>query len=491
MSWAALLDAHAFGDLQADLQGVPARAGIAYVHLMARLGRVGPVPFEDVVLAAVAGVGLKTWTNRIWPMIRHLFDVEDGYLCHPGIDGAHAVPAGPTARQASASHAARTRHERDRERRRQQLSLITGDAAQDAEPTAAHALRTAEAGSPHALRTAEEGSAHDQNPAISMRGAEIFRAESAAAHAPRSAEAPAAQARVALARTHTHTPLSSDSSLQSGESSGVGESGRGSGGGIAASAPQAAQRAETPAQLPAETPAHSPAQVRTFAAPRAPRPAAQAPTALAPIPADWQPSEQDQREARKRGYDPDEAAERFRDVYIASGRREANWSAKFRTFVRQGISGLTPQQSPQRGMMMPIAGGAAGSSAAIPAETAAKDRATAAWVAAAEAWLAGTPYAAGWARVRAVMQAEVGDVEYRAWLAPMALVGAAGDAVTIGLQTRFTRDQVQRRFGARLAALWRAENPAADRIDFVFQVLAEASPAASERARGPPDALAG
>jgi chromosomal replication initiator protein len=482
MSWAALLDARAFGDLQADLQGMPARAGIAYVHLMARLGRVGPVPFEDGVLAAVAGVGLKTWANKIWPMIRHLFDVEDGYLCHPGIDGAQAVPAGPSPRQASASHAARTRHERNRERRRQQLSLITPNAAQAAEPPAAHAPRTAEQGSAQVLRSAERVSPHDQNAAISMRGAEIFRAESAAAHAERSAEAPAAQARAALARTHTHTPLPSLSSLGSGESTGESESGRGFGGGSAPTAAQAAEAgAESAAQaprIPAEARADGPAQPRTFAAPRTGRVRAQAPHA--PIPPDWRPDEADRKEARKRGYDPDEAAECFREVYLGNGTLSPDWSAKFRRFTREGVRGLTRQHPEQRGMMMPIAGGAG---------IAAKDRAAAAWVATAEAWLADTPYAAGWARVRAVMRAEVGEAEYRAWLAPMALVGAAGDAVTIGLQTRFTRDQVQRRFGARLAALWRAESPAADRIDFVFQ---EAAPrAASERARGPPDALAG
>jgi hypothetical protein len=97
--------------------------------------------------------------------------------------------------------------------------------------------------------------------------------------------------------------------------------------------------------------------VRTFAAPRTPRPRAQAPAAHVPLPPDWRPSDDDSREARKRGYDPDEAAECFRDVYLGNGALSPDWSAKFRRFAREGIRGLTPQRPEQRGMVMPIAGG--------------------------------------------------------------------------------------------------------------------------------------
>ena len=71
-----------------------------------------------------------------------------------------------------------------------------------------------------------------------------------------------------------------------------------------------------------------------------------------------------------------------------------------------------------------------------------------------------------WARVRARLQAEVGDVEYRTWLKQVVFAGAAGDEVTVMLPTRFLRDWVNKEYGELLSTLWQAENPAIRRVEF-------------------------
>lgn len=72
---------------------------------------------------------------------------------------------------------------------------------------------------------------------------------------------------------------------------------------------------------------------------------------------------------------------------------------------------------------------------------------------------------AQWARIRARLQAEVGEIEYRTWLRHMTLAGMDGDEVTVHLPTRFLRDWVREHYGARLNALWQQENPAIRRAD--------------------------
>jgi chromosomal replication initiator protein len=73
--------------------------------------------------------------------------------------------------------------------------------------------------------------------------------------------------------------------------------------------------------------------------------------------------------------------------------------------------------------------------------------------------------AAQWARVRGRLQQEFGEVEYRTWLRQMSLVGLDGDEVTVHLPTRFLRDWVRGRYGDRITALWREENPEIRRVD--------------------------
>ena len=90
-----------------------------------------------------------------------------------------------------------------------------------------------------------------------------------------------------------------------------------------------------------------------------------------------------------------------------------------------------------------------------------------------------------WARVRARLQAEVGEVEYRTWLKQVALAGVDGDEVTVILPTRFLRDWVNKEYGELITAFWQAENPEIRHVDIRTQPsrgtapnLAEPEPAA-------------
>lgn len=81
--------------------------------------------------------------------------------------------------------------------------------------------------------------------------------------------------------------------------------------------------------------------------------------------------------------------------------------------------------------------------------------------------------AAPWARVRAKLRAEVGEVEYRNWLRQMVLRGVEGEMVHISLPSRFLRDWVRDHYGDRLKALCQPEWPTARRVE--FRVVAETS----------------
>ena len=74
-------------------------------------------------------------------------------------------------------------------------------------------------------------------------------------------------------------------------------------------------------------------------------------------------------------------------------------------------------------------------------------------------------WAEAWARIRAKLREEVGDVEFRSWLRQMTLAGIEGDEATITLPTRFLRDWVSGHYSDRLRALWQQENPAIRRVD--------------------------
>ena len=71
-----------------------------------------------------------------------------------------------------------------------------------------------------------------------------------------------------------------------------------------------------------------------------------------------------------------------------------------------------------------------------------------------------------WARVRARLQAEVGEVEYRTWLKQVSFAGLVGDEVVVMLPTRFLRDWVNKEYGDLVADFWQQENPLVKRVEF-------------------------
>jgi chromosomal replication initiator protein len=89
-------------------------------------------------------------------------------------------------------------------------------------------------------------------------------------------------------------------------------------------------------------------------------------------------------------------------------------------------------------------------------------------------------WAEAWARIRAKLREEVGDVEFRSWLRQMTLASVDGDEATITLPTRFLRDWVSSHYGDRLRALWQQQNPAIRRVD--LRVAAGSRAAAGDAA---------
>ena len=83
--------------------------------------------------------------------------------------------------------------------------------------------------------------------------------------------------------------------------------------------------------------------------------------------------------------------------------------------------------------------------------------------------------AAQWARMRARLRGEVGEVEYRNWLRQMTLHGVEDETAIITLPSRFLRDWVRDHYGDRLRVLGQAEWPRVKRFDFRVSLEAAAS----------------
>lgn len=64
-----------------------------------------------------------------------------------------------------------------------------------------------------------------------------------------------------------------------------------------------------------------------------------------------------------------------------------------------------------------------------------------------------------WARVRARMRAEFGETAYQSWLKPLTFETVRDGSVYLLVPTRFMQNWVESQYGARLSALWTAENP--------------------------------
>ncbi len=98
--------------------------------------------------------------------------------------------------------------------------------------------------------------------------------------------------------------------------------------------------------------------------------------------------------------------------------------------------------------------------------------------------------ATSWARVRARLRQDVGDVEYRNWLRQLTLAGIEGEAVIVNLPTRFLRDWVRDHYGDRLRLLCQAEMPGVRVVELRVQSTARTESPMIEREVEAPTPLA-
>ncbi len=91
-----------------------------------------------------------------------------------------------------------------------------------------------------------------------------------------------------------------------------------------------------------------------------------------------------------------------------------------------------------------------------------------------------------WGRVRAALRAESGERNFDAWLAPLTLLGAAGDGVRIGAPSAFLADWVATNFADKLRQHWAAQRPGTRHV--TISVASASGPAAPATAPASPTA---
>ncbi|MBD87943.1 MAG: chromosomal replication initiator protein DnaA [Rhodospirillaceae bacterium] len=87
--------------------------------------------------------------------------------------------------------------------------------------------------------------------------------------------------------------------------------------------------------------------------------------------------------------------------------------------------------------------------------------------------------------MRRRLRSEYGEVAFENWLNRLDLANLSGDCLVLSAPSRFMRDWVAPRYGDRIRALWRLEDPSVKNVDIVVR---EAE-APNFRANGPTDAV--
>ena len=89
---------------------------------------------------------------------------------------------------------------------------------------------------------------------------------------------------------------------------------------------------------------------------------------------------------------------------------------------------------------------------------------------------------AQWARVRARLRQEVGELAYRSWLKPLTLGEIRDAKLRLVVPTRFMRDWINSHYAERLKGLWTGENPSITEVEICIQptVIAKAKPDGEE-----------
>jgi len=74
---------------------------------------------------------------------------------------------------------------------------------------------------------------------------------------------------------------------------------------------------------------------------------------------------------------------------------------------------------------------------------------------------------ASWTRVRERLRSEYGEVAFANWLNGLDVADFSGDSLVLSAPSRFMRDWVAPRYGDRIRALWRLEDPSVRTVDIV------------------------
>ena len=72
-----------------------------------------------------------------------------------------------------------------------------------------------------------------------------------------------------------------------------------------------------------------------------------------------------------------------------------------------------------------------------------------------------------WLRVRDRLKVEYGSTTFDNWLKNLHLANLVGDALVLKAPSRFMRDWIAPRYGDRIRALWRLEDPTVKSVDFI------------------------
>ena len=75
--------------------------------------------------------------------------------------------------------------------------------------------------------------------------------------------------------------------------------------------------------------------------------------------------------------------------------------------------------------------------------------------------------AASWTRVRDRLRSEYGEATFENWLNRLDVADLSGDSLVLSAPSRFMRDWVTPRYGDRIRALWRLEDPSVRTVDIV------------------------
>ena len=85
---------------------------------------------------------------------------------------------------------------------------------------------------------------------------------------------------------------------------------------------------------------------------------------------------------------------------------------------------------------------------------------------------------AGWARVRGMLRAEVGESAYTSWIKPVTLIAIEGGVVRVAVPTRFMRDWILGHYAERLRELWSDE----DETITALEISVQAEPGSDDAA---------